>query len=250
MLSKDRKNLLNYLISPSKIKNTITEIQCTERDLDKNSINDSDKEVTNGYEDLTEADDYGLRSAKRLLRSKYIEKRNRLSDEFVDRKSKIITEFLLEEEPLKKARTVGLYVPVNNEVDTRYIFKDLKSRDKETYFPRVSRSELIFHKVERLSELGPGNFGVPEPDTQNEKIDIRELDILLVPGVLFDKTGNRIGYGKGYYDRALVGLERSRLFGLCYDFQVVPELPVEKNDRRVGSLITELGLIKCEKERR
>ncbi len=199
---------------------------------------------------MTESDDYGLRAAKRSLRLEFIEKRNKLSDQFVDWKSKIITEFLLKEEPLKKARTVGLYYPVHNEVDTRYIFNGLKSCNKETYFPRVSRSELIFYKVDQLSELGPGNFGVPEPDTRNKRIDIRELDILLVPGVLFDRSGNRIGYGKGYYDRAVVGMKRSKLFGLCYEFQVLPELPVERNDRRVGSLVTEQGLTMCEKERR
>lgn len=250
MLSKERKNLLNYWINPSRIKNTITENHCNKRDLDKNSNTDSTNEVSYGYDRSTVKDSYGLQKAKKLLRSDFIKKRNGLSDADIDRKSKIITEFLLKQEPLNSAQTVGLYYPVNNEVDTRYIFQYLRSRNVETYFPRVSGSELDFYKVNKLSELKPANFNVPQPFTGYERINTNELDLLLIPGVAFDRNGNRLGYGRGYYDRAIDGINRSGLFGLCYHFQIVPELPVEQNDRRVGSIVTEQGLIKCEKERR
>lgn len=188
--------------------------------------------------------------SKRTIRSEFLEKRKDLSDKIAELKSNKIKKILLTIQPILQARTAGLYYPVNKEVDVTGIFNDLLSLDIEIYFPRISDSELIFCKTDHLNQLIPDRFGVPAPEMKNKSIKTSELDVILVPGVAFNKKGYRVGYGSGYYDRALDGVDRSRIIGLCYNFQLVPFLPAEKHDRPVGAIVTETGYIKCEKERR
>lgn len=247
MLSKDHKNLSNYWINPSPKLETTTENHGIKRDLGKNSNIDSSLDV-NIISNLV--DGFYPFVSKRKIRSEFLKKRKSLSGEIVEHKSNKIKETLLTIQPILNARSAGLYYPVNNEVDITALFDDLVSLDIEIYFPRISDYGLIFCKTDHLNQLIPDRFGVPAPEMNNTTIKTSELDVILVPGVVFDREGNRIGYGSGYYDRALEGVNRSATIGLCYEFQLVPSLPAEKHDRPVGAIVTEMGYIKCEKERR
>lgn len=188
--------------------------------------------------------------SKKQLRSEYIKKRNKLTEEEVERKSKKITEFLLREKTLVNARKVGLYFPADNEVNTEFIFNYLRSQGIITYYPRVCNSGLEFREVRDLSELVCGSYGISEPGKIGNAINNTELDLIVVPGIVFDISGNRIGYGKGFYDHYLSGMEGQRIYGISYQFQIVPEIPAETHDKRMGKIVTEQGLIECEKERR
>jgi 5-formyltetrahydrofolate cyclo-ligase len=92
--------------------------------------------------------------------------------------------------------------------------------------------------------LHRGAFSVPEPDGACSVHSPEEADLIVVPGVAFDLRGRRIGYGKGYYDRALHQLEgRGRLVGFCYDFQVVDEIAAECHDVMMDLIVTERRVI-------
>ncbi|GIW48315.1 MAG: 5-formyltetrahydrofolate cyclo-ligase [Deltaproteobacteria bacterium] len=180
---------------------------------------------------------------KERLRRIFILKRLELEQERVVRYSQVITELLTRLRIFKEAKRIALYHPIKNEVETRGIFKKARSQGKEIYFPLVRDSGLEFHKVNSLCELRPGKFGILEPSTNSSKLPIERLDVLVVPGVVFDYQGRRIGYGGGYYDRILGRILKERRIGLAYGFQVLDSIPEGISDHRVGMVITESGII-------
>lgn len=180
---------------------------------------------------------------KRKVRSDLLERRSRLTFQDVNKHSEKSTENLLGLSHFRKARRVALYFPTKNEVRTERIFEKAKECGKEVYFPRVVDLLLEFYKVDDLSELSPGKFGIPEPSRDSTKIHVNDLNMIIVPGVAFDLWGRRLGYGKGYYDRTLIDINKERLVGLAYGFQVLSWIPTELEDKGVGLLITEKGII-------
>lgn len=144
------------------------------------------------------------------------------------------------------ACVVALYAPIRNEVETSEIFRAALRGGKKVLFPAVEGTCLIFREVTSLDQLKTGAFGIREPADSCSRADCREADLIVVPGVVFDTFGRRIGYGKGFYDRALHVLEGSgRLAGLCYDFQVVNEIAGEPHDVVMDFLITDRRLIRA-----
>ncbi len=144
-----------------------------------------------------------------------------------------------------EARSIALYSAVRNEVGTTSLFKSARDMGKHIYYPSVTSRGLEFRRVNDLVQLRPGKYSIPEPDSSCELVDTREIDLFIVPGVGFDRTGARIGYGKGYYDTALSGVARERIFGLCFSLQVLDHIPVDKWDVRMGTIITEGGVLEC-----
>lgn len=177
------------------------------------------------------------------LRRELIRRRLCLPSEEVDKNSQRISEIMTRLGVFKKANRIALYSPIRNEVRTEPIFKRAVEYGKRVYFPRIEGTILEFHGVDDLGELKPGRFGIPEPRPDSEKIRTEDLDIVVVPGVAFDRLGRRLGYGKGYYDRTLKGIDRERLIGLAYGFQVLDRIPVEAGDIGLGLLIAESGII-------
>jgi 5-formyltetrahydrofolate cyclo-ligase len=108
--------------------------------------------------------------------------------------------------------------------------------------------EVQLFRLEAISELVPGTFGILEPTAELRELPPRQvlpsqIDLALVPGVVFDRQGNRLGYGRGFYDRLLRQLPREVLrVGLAFECQVVEELPVEPHDERMDWLVTEAGV--------
>jgi len=151
---------------------------------------------------------------------------------------------LLALEEYVSARTVALYAPVHNEVDTWEIFSQALSAGKTVVFPAVTSAGLEFRSVAGKEELVPGSFGIFEPLAGCRLYDPADIDFFLVPGVAFDLCCRRVGYGKGYYDRALHQLEGSgRLAGFCYDFQILEEIPVSSHDVQMDLVITDRRVI-------
>jgi len=119
---------------------------------------------------------------------------------------------------------------------------------KKVYLPKTWLKErrLTFHRVYSFSDLVPGPFGLLEPNPKNEETDLGSLDVMFVPGLAFDVKGYRLGYGGGFYDRML--RETSALkVGVCYSFQLVESLPVEPHDVPVDLILTEDGIIQCQR---
>jgi 5-formyltetrahydrofolate cyclo-ligase len=130
-------------------------------------------------------------------------------------------------------------------VDTKIIMQHAWDDGKCIAFPAVVGHTLSFHEVPALSVLREGAFGILEPCPTCRSFSTEEIDVFLLPGVAFDLSGYRVGYGKGYYDKTLHRLENlGRLVGLCYDFQLVTEIVGEPHDVRMDVIITEKRIVR------
>lgn len=148
----------------------------------------------------------------------------------------------------RSARTVALYSPVHNEVDTSAILGDALKVGKKVFYPKLSRAGVIgFARIRSSAELVAGRFGIFEP-VGSEVLTSAEGEglIVFIPGLLFDRQGHRLGRGGGWYDRVLNGLVNRGFFvGLAYEMQLVDDLPAESWDQRVHFIITEKNQIDC-----
>ena len=186
---------------------------------------------------------------KNRLRRNLLGKRRNLPRSLRREKSALILRVLLSEKAFSDASSVALYFPVNGEVDTRGIFEKCVDLEKKVFFPKTLGSGLVFLRTRNFEELTPGAFAIPEPPADAECARGGELDLVVVPGVAFDFSGNRIGYGKGFYDRFLKDIPRQARFGLSYRFQVLESIPSDETDVKMGRVITEDGATAClEKE--
>lgn len=191
------------------------------------------------------AEDYSIPIVKARIRREFLKARLCLSEDEVDKKSEIISTFLIQLPRYKLANSIALYFPTKNEVDTCRIFKNATESGKRVYYPRVDGYFLSFHEVDSTKCLKSGNFGIPEPNENSPSILTEDLDLVIVPGLVFDLAGRRIGYGKGYYDRSTKLLNREKRIALAYSFQIQDSIPVSKFDIGMGYLITELGVVSC-----
>ncbi len=135
----------------------------------------------------------------------------------------------------KEAKTVMLYYPINNEVDLRALVK--KYADEKTFLlPATLSGHLIeVRQYVKGEPLVKGRFGIPEPKTPAWTGDI---DLILVPGVAFDKDCRRLGRGGGYYDRFLKRIKIKMKIGVCYDFQLHDDLPHAMFDQVMDRVVT------------
>jgi 5-formyltetrahydrofolate cyclo-ligase len=158
---------------------------------------------------------------------------------------------LLEEPALRNASRVALYAALEGEVPSRPLFDLLTGLGKPCLLPRAeAQHALAFALVTDWGELRPGRYGVLEPPAQAAVIRPEAGDLVLVPGVAFDREGGRLGRGLGYYDRAFpVSAPRPPLLiGVAYQIQLVDALPRVETDRRVDAVITEAGLHWAQRE--
>ncbi len=165
-------------------------------------------------------------------------------------KSHVIAGNLKKLEAYKECDTVLLYASIQSEVITKEIIVYSLNKGKKVYLPVTDRvnaidstsqaSQMEFYRIYNVNELTPGNYGVPEPSRENEKYvyDSNENAIIIVPGLVFDKSGNRYGYGKGYYDCFLQDKELYKI-GLAYDFQLLNHIKAEDLDVKMNVVLTE-----------
>ncbi|MEE9252236.1 MAG: 5-formyltetrahydrofolate cyclo-ligase [Thermodesulfobacteriota bacterium] len=180
------------------------------------------------------------------IRAVFRKRRMQLSGARSSVLSGLVAENLFSLERYRAARTVALYFPIAGEVSTLEIFENSVRFGKAVYFPRVEGSELEFGRVCEMSELAVESYGIPEPPRSSPSISINDIDLAIIPCVAFDRSGGRLGYGHGYYDRSIGGVERRRRVALAYGFQVVDALPNEKSDVEMGLVVTDEGTIFCE----
>ena len=111
-------------------------------------------------------------------------------------------------------------------------------------FPRVSGKGKLSLHFALLEELAPGSFGIPEPDADLPLVDTADIDVMLVPGVAFDLSQNRLGYGKGFYDRLLSSSARLPLLvGISFDETLYEEIPAEIHDIRMDYIVTPTQIV-------
>lgn len=174
-----------------------------------------------------------LHRAKQSMRELLIQKRRMMSSEERTAQSELILSQLEKMTVFREAKTVLLYYPKNNEVDVLPLFKRYK-RDKVLLLPVTHRNGMTANPYEGNDKMHRGKVGIPEPTTPPFEGNI---DVIIVPAVAFDKEGNRLGRGGGYYDRFLKKQSHATFIGVGYDFQLVDEVPVRKHDQKMHRII-------------
>ena len=179
---------------------------------------------------------------KEVLRKKYIDIRKKVENKV--RKSEIVCQKVLATEEYKKSKIIACYKSLPTEVDTRLLIEEAINNGKMIVLPKVNGQELEFYIVKNLdnNSFEKSTIGVEEPkEYYHEKIDINLIDLVIVPGICFDIDGNRLGFGKGYYDRLLSKINNAYSIGICFKEQIAQEniIPVNSLDKKVGLVISD-----------
>ena len=151
-----------------------------------------------------------------------------------------------------EATVVLTYMGFGSEIETQSFFERIIADGKIAVLPRVDRASqtLMLHAARSTSDLLTGKWGIREPGADAPQVSINEVDFLLMPGVAFDRFGNRLGYGRGYYDKLLVIADPALTrVAAAFSCQIVEAVPVGPNDQRIDSIITESEIIKPDHER-
>jgi 5-formyltetrahydrofolate cyclo-ligase len=186
------------------------------------------------------------RQKKKQLRQQLTAMRNNLLE--VDSFSRLIWEKLFALPELSKARTVMTYLNFGNEVRTLEYVSELWKLGKQAVVPYCIAKELRLFRLERIEELSSGMWGILEPKPEwreraDRRVDATELDLIIVPGVAFDRRGGRLGFGKGYYDRFLQNVRADAVkIALAFQCQLVEEIPMTERDVRMDKVITEKAI--------
>ena len=156
--------------------------------------------------------------------------------ELLDRSASILRR--LEEWPqFQASKQVALYHALPGEVQTAAFIERWYQR-KRLFLPLVVGDDLRLLRYTGPESLRKGAFGIWEPKPDGEEAEEGKIDLIIVPGVAFDAQCHRLGRGRGFYDRLLSSLQAPKV-GVCFDFQLVPSVPVEPFDRLMDHIITE-----------
>lgn len=175
---------------------------------------------------------------KEDFRKKALKMRENISIMEAIERSSAIQKNLIKLPEFKKAKIVLSYIPIRNEVAADNF------AGKVIVLPGFnSKKNLVALKHD--GKLADGLYNTKQPPCEKKRVvKMGSIDIAIVPGVAFDKKGNRVGYGKGYYDRLLSKIDGKKI-ALAYGFQVFENLPAESHDIKVDYIVTENRVIKC-----
>ena len=183
------------------------------------------------------------------LRAATLTRRDRLTDIQRHEKSERIATTLLACDAVLSSNSIFVYVNFRSEVQTVALIRSLLKLGKKVSVPltRVAEKRLDIVAIEDLDrDLAPGYCSIPEPTkevAEARSISAEELDLILLPGSVFDERGGRFGYGGGYYDRLLVSIPEATRYGLAYELQVVEKLDLQPHDQILDGIVTEERLI-------
>ncbi len=192
-----------------------------------------------------------MNNLKNIIRKKVLTFRESLSPEEVHKKSNDIFEKLINTPMYINSNNIFTYMNFRNEVKTNIIIDHALLNNKNIYIPLCNDSikGLVLCKMNDWNYLKPNKMGILEPVKETIEIANRKLiDMAIVPGAVFDRCGNRIGYGAGYYDRFFFSLKNDICkIALCYSFQVVESISPSSHDVPMDYIITENEIIECKK---
>lgn len=175
---------------------------------------------------------------KQALRKQFREKRHALPPQLRGGKNLLITRKLLELQEFKDAKSVLFYVSIPDEPDTHKAIQKSFDLGKNVYVPKVNGEHLRICPLLDLEELKPGDLGILEPCEPISEAHPKDIDLIVIPGLAFDKKGHRLGQGGGHYDRLLKETKGFKV-GLAFDEQVTEELPTEAHDVPLNMLLTD-----------
>lgn len=177
---------------------------------------------------------------KKELRKEIIKKRDELDCTEKKIKDKKIIEKLKGTKEYKEAKEIFIYIGFGSEINTKILIEDALEDGKEVCVPKVINKEMVFIKINSLENLVTSNYGILEPVGDKNNFNVDNLGLIIMPGLAFDKQGNRLGYGGGYYDKFLSNNKINvKKIALAYNFQILDKVPSEEHDIKVDSIITE-----------
>ncbi|MBQ7097427.1 MAG: 5-formyltetrahydrofolate cyclo-ligase [Clostridia bacterium] len=170
-------------------------------------------------------------------------KRRLMNKNEVVEKSQRAAEIFLNSRIYRSAKVIMLYMPLGNEADTKGIIKRAFEDGKSLVLPVTEEKtgKITAVAFEENTVLQKGGFSVIEPKNSKD-VKKSDIDVVVVPGIAFDKCGARVGFGKGCYDMFLDGCKATKV-GFCYEFQLCEGIPVDLHDVKMDFLLTETGMI-------
>ncbi len=171
---------------------------------------------------------------KKQARKEMITKRLSLDEETLCRYNENILNKIEDNIHFKEAKTVAVYVSARNEVDTKKLMTKYFGK-KKIVVPRIE-GDMQFYEIRSFDDLKPGYFDIEEP-VGNQQVSPDDIDVMIIPMLMFDKNKNRIGYGKGFYDRYMATYKGYKL-GIGYSFQQVEDTFPHQYDIRMDEIIT------------
>ena len=173
---------------------------------------------------------------KAALRKHLLEKRDATSAELREISSEKIHQNLKKISEYTNSQNIACYFPIGSEINTNDIMLDILGQNKNLLLPRITNDNLQFYIVSNLEKLEKGNFEIMEPKDSCKKAE--KIDCVLIPTVGVSKSGVRLGYGKGYYDRFLSLIDAVKI-SLTYSKQIVKSIPNESHDVKIDWIVTE-----------
>ena len=174
---------------------------------------------------------------KNDLRNKYINIRNNIDNKNV--KSNIIFNKIINDEVFNSSKVIGMYYSLKSEVDTHALIEYALDIGKIVCLPKIVKDNMKFYKIDYGTRLKKSKFGVLEPPSKKENlVTTDDIDLLIVPGVCFGKDRNRIGFGKGYYDK-YISNNYINTIGLCFSEQIVDYINCDSHDVKINKVITD-----------
>ncbi len=185
-----------------------------------------------------------MRAAKDMLRRQMRDRRDALPPGAHAEASAAAAGHLFSLAEVAGAATVALFGSTRGEIDTTPVAAALRGRGATLAYPRVvpGTPRLAFHSVPDPSALQRSrSLGVPEPPADAPPVHLDNIQVFIVPGLAFDPTGARVGWGRGHYDHTLAAAPRALRVGYAFEFQIVAAVPAGAGDERMDVLCTEAG---------
>ena len=187
---------------------------------------------------------HNIKEIKSHIRDEYKAKRKEITENMRKELDYQVCRRFLALNSYRYADTVLLYSPLKYEIDTSYILKDVLAKGKRVAYPRcIDGNRMVFHLITSEDQLISGMYNIKEP---KEDLPIyengKDNSICIMPGIVFDKRGYRLGYGKGYYDRFLSNFKGIKA-GFVYSDFMIEQLPNGRFDLKADIIITERGVI-------
>lgn len=178
---------------------------------------------------------------KKALRSSVISSRDALPAREREQASERVCEDISSMTPYLRASSILAFASFGSELNTQSLLRRVISDGKNLILPRVNKAtqQLQLHRIKALNALIPGIWGILEPHADAIVFDLADIELIIVPGVAFDRAGFRIGYGKGFYDKLLSAANPATTrLSAAFDCQIVDAVPNDAHDERVDLIIT------------
>lgn len=183
-----------------------------------------------------------LHEQKKRLRDEIKQRRSLLSESDRNMMSEQIALFLQEIPEFNQAKSVFCYISYLDEVETHSLITRFLQQKKVLAVPKImNKTEMLAIPLTDFSDLEPDNLGILTPKSNSALINT--FDIAITPGLGFTEKGDRLGYGRGYYDRWFSKNTVQTKIGIAFEVQIVDELPLEETDLPLDVLVTEKRIL-------